>query len=310
MRYSGRSRSITLLAPLIVCQLLWTAAVSIPQVKPYALSFLRSGELAILDAEKGLFLLNPESGRVRTLVQGFGSFEALDMTSAVLADGEALFVTMSLRSSSAGSGPQTQLVRFSVTGQRTGQWILSSSVGRLSGIAVDAQRQVAYDANSQPPMIYRVDLRQSGTPLVWMSGVREARRLGSVVLDERRNRLLVADPYLGRVYAYDLAKRSSEVLLEKLGETAGLALDRATDRLFVADSIGERILVSDLARKAKPVPLPPLQELDEPRGLAFKDSSLWVGDKDEKRVFQLSSTGQLTRLFELKVPPTKAPSGG
>ena len=316
MRHQGLRTSHALVAAIVVCQLLWAAVLplSAAEAEPTALSLLPSGDLVILDADQGLFLLSTRSGQVRPLGQRFGPCVAMDMAGALLDGGESLFVTMSPRASSlrgsssqaSKGGGQTQLVRFNAAGQRTGEWTLPNSLARLSGIAVDPQKRVAYVANTQPPEVYRVDLSRPRTPMVPMPGVRGAERLGSMVLDARRNRLLIADPYLGRVYAYDLDKGYAEVLLEKVGEVGGLALDPTTDRLYIADSAGRRVLVSSLTGKSTaPVPFGLRLPLDEPLGLALGgDGGLWVADKDDEEVLRLSPTGRLVRTYSLeKITP-------
>ncbi len=296
-------RRKTFVAALVIGQLLWTAVLTLSaaEVEPTALSVLRSGDLMVLDASQGLFLLTTKSGQVRQLTRGFGPFEAMDMAGASLDGGEDLFVTLNLRSSKGDN--QTQLVRYNTAGQRVGEWSLPSGLARLSGVAVDARQRVAYVVNTQPPEVYKVDLSRPRTPMVRLPGVRGAQRLGCMVLDARRGRLLIADPYLGRVYAYDLASGQSEVLLEKVGEVGGLALDPNADRLFVADAVGKRILVSNLAgRSTAPTPFAPQlqRQLDEPLGLALGGGNLWIADRDDEEVLLVSGTGQLVRTFSLE----------
>ena len=289
-------------AAIVACSLLWAAALPLTasEVEPTALSLLRSGDLAILDVDQGLFLLSIRSGKVRPLARGFAPFVAMDMAGD---GGDNLFVTMSLRNATSNS--PTRLVRFNAAGKRTGQWNLSNSLAQLSGVAVDPEKKVAYVANTKPAEVYKVDLSHPRTAMVRMPGIPGAERLGSMVLDARRNRLLIADPYLGRIYAYDLDKGYGEILFEKVGEVGGLALDPATDRLFIADAVGRRVLVSNLAENFSiPAPLVPSLNLDEPLGLAFgSGGTLWVADKDDEEVLGLASTGKIYAFSLEKVTP-------
>lgn len=277
-------------------------------VRPSALDSLRSGELVVLDAQQGLFVLSPATGQVRTLVAGFGLYEAMDMASAVLDGSDAIFVTMS-----AKGGDRAQLVRYNAAGARIGAWAAPRPDTRLSGIAVDAKKNVVYVASTQPSEIFTLDLNRSprGGLLVRLVRALGADRLGAMVLDSRRDRLLVGDPYLGRVVAYDLASGRSQLLFEKVGEVAALALDAGRDRLFIADGGGERVLVADLADKpAVPRIFVQSKELDEPLGLALDAAGgLWVGDRSARKVYQVSANGQLLRALPLRPAPLRAVAG-
>jgi len=276
------------------------------EVKPCALSALQSGALAILDQRQGVFLLSPATGRVQSLVGGFGFYEALNMATASLDGSDAIFVTMNQRSSKGGE--RAQLVRFNDKGMRLDAWSVPRGLVRLSGVAIDEKKRVVYVANTQPPEIYKLDLDRSprGGSLVRLAGVPGAARLGAMAFDARRGRLLLADPYLGRVYAYDLASGRSETLLEKVGEVSALALDGGRDRLFLADANGERVLVADLGgRSAAARIFAQTKELDKPLAVALDGAGgVWVGDSDERKVFQFSGAGQQLRAFPLWAAPT------
>lgn len=291
-------------AALVTCSLLWAAALPLAasEVEPTSLYLLRSGDLAILDVNQGLFLLSAKSGQVRPLGRSFTPFVAMDMAGAFLDGGDNLFVTLSLWN--ARGDNRTQLARFNAAGERTGDWPLPEKLARLSGVAVDPEKKIAYVANTKPAEVYKVDLSRPRTPMVRMPGIRGAERLGSMVLDARRNRLLIADPYLGRIYAYDLAKGYGEVLFEKVGEVGGLTLDPATDRLYIADIVRRRVLVANLSERSSPAPLAAKIPLDEPLGLALGgDGTLWIADKDDEEVLSLTSAGRI-RAFSLeKVAP-------
>lgn len=300
-----------LAAVLAVCA--WSLPVALAgvvEVRPSALGSLRSGDLVVLAAEQGLFLLSPVTGRVQTVVGGFGQYEAQDTVGAFLDGSDAIFVTMNPRVN-RGAG-RAQLVRYNAAGVRTGAWLVPRSLVQLGGVAVDEKKKLVYVANRQPAEIYKLDLvrsPRSGT-LVRVASVQGADYLGSAVLDAQRGRLLIADPFLGRVFAYDLASGRSESLLEKLGGVSAIALDTSGDRLFIADATGNRVLAADLASKAPAAKLfAQAKEFNELIGVTLNDAGgVWVGDGAQKAVFRLSSSGQLLRAFPLRAAPLRAAS--
>jgi sugar lactone lactonase YvrE len=286
----------------------WDSAAGAIEVQPSALSLLRSGELVVQDTQLGLFLLSPATGRVQTMVGRFGPYEAQDTISAFLDGSDAIFVTMNLPASKGGG--RAQLVRYSAAGARTGAWDAPKSIARLGGVAVDEKKKLVYVASSQPPEIYKLDLDRSprSGALVRLAGIPGAERFGAMTLDVRRGRLLISDPYWGRVYGYDLASGHSEALLEKVGEINALALDAERSRLFLSDFLGGRILVAELGSKSTAAkPFTAAREFGEPLGLALDAAGgLWVGDRFARKVFQLSSTGQRLRAFPLRPIPLRA----
>jgi sugar lactone lactonase YvrE len=161
--------------------------------------------------------------------------------------------------------------------------------------------KAAYVANARSPEIYRLDLEREGTGLSLWKSVPDAVTFGPAVHDAKRGRLLVADPFVGRIYGRSTGGGRTELVLKNLGEVTALALDEARGRLYIADSAGRRILVAGLTEKA-PVPrvFSKIAELDEPLGVAVAaDGSLWVCDKSAGAIFLLSPDGALARTFEL-----------
>jgi hypothetical protein len=274
------------------------------EVAPSALGTLRSGEVVVLDPHQGVFLLFPATGRVQGIVGSFGVYEAQDIATGFLDGSDAIFVTLNLPTSRGGG--RAQLIRYNAKGARLGSWSASTRLIRLGGVAIDEKKKLVYVASSQPPEIYKLDLNPSprGGSLVRLAGSLGAERFGAMAFDVQSGKLLINDPYWGRMYGYDPGNGRSEVLLEKLGEISALARDAASDRLFLADVLGGRVLVAQLTSKSPGAkPLTPSRELGEPLGLAFDTNGLWVGDRFGRRVLQLSRAGQRLRSFPLRPVP-------
>jgi SMP-30/gluconolaconase/LRE-like protein len=280
-----------------------SAATADLDLNPVALGVFGSGELAVLDSRQGLFVLNPDSEAGRLLVGGFGVFAPWDVgVDRMEGGGENVFLTMNPRQSSS---LKPRLARFDTLGNKTGEWGLPRGYTNLTGLAIDSKGGIAYVAGTRPPEIYRLALTRSPRPnatLTWFAGVRGAKTLGAMVLDLKRGRLLIADPYQGIIYSMDLIRKSSDVFVEKLGRPDALILDSATDRLLVADSLGKRILTVNLKENnPKPKYFARGRGFSEPRGLAFgPEGSLWVADEEAEAIFLISEDGRsILRVIDL-----------
>lgn len=284
---------------LVVQGLLASARAAGPDLKPIALLPNGAGELLVLDSRRGIFALDIRSGKVRTLVSGFGVFSAVDMTASPVASDGSILVTISLYKP---DGVLSRVIRFNAAGKRSGEWGWSAAERVMpSGIAIDPGNRIAYVANSQRPEIYRLDLsRPSSRPVSFLT-VRGAKALGPMVLDARRSRLLVADPVRGTVHSVDLAGKGSTTFLKDLGEPYALLIDSAADRLYIADASGERILTANLAEGAAVAKTyAKLKSFSDPHALALgADGALWVGDEKEEAVFLVSREGTLIRTISL-----------
>ncbi|MES1244267.1 MAG: hypothetical protein ABUT39_21860 [Acidobacteriota bacterium] len=272
-----------------------------PGISPIALATLGSGELLVLDSRRGLFVIDPRSGQVRALVSGFGAFGAADMAVSPSSQGDTILVSMGVPQP---QGMLARVVRYNRAGKSTGEWGwfgLGSEPVQPGGLAIDAQRSVAYVVNSRRPSVYRFDLNRPGTRPAEFATIRGAKNLGPLVLDAKRSRLLVGDPFLGTVHAVDLASRKSQLLFRGLGEPYAFLIDTAGDRLFIADASGERVLVVGLTDKASAVTtFAKLSKFSDPHALAFgADGNLWVGDEDEETLLLVSPKGVLLRTISL-----------
>ena len=272
-----------------------------PDISPIALATLGSGDLLVLDSRRGLFLIGPGSGQVRALVSGFGAFGAADMATSSSNQGDIILVSMGVPQP---NGMLARVVRYNRAGKSTGEWGwlgLGSEPVQPGGLAIDAQRSVAYVVNSRRPSVYRFDLNRPGSRPAEFATVRGAKNLGPMVLDAKRSRLLVGDPFLGTVYGVDLTNGRSQLLLRELGEPYALLIDTAGDRLFIADASGERILVVGLSDKTPAATtFSKLSKFSDPHALAFgADGNLWVGDEDEETLWLLSPKGALLRTVSL-----------
>jgi DNA-binding beta-propeller fold protein YncE len=260
-----------------------------------------AGQLAMLDM-RSLFLVDPRTGGSRKL-STFGPFFGADLTVApVERGGDQIFVTMILGGTS--SSLRTRLARFDLAGRLTGEWLSYGGGAAWTGPAVEPDGRTAYVANSRRPEIYRINLTQSLSAPAHLATVRSAETLGAMVLDARRRRLLVTDPFQGLLLEVPLtqapSKAPSKILLADLGEPYALALDAAADRLFIADAAEGSILVAGLGQPSlKARTFARVPGLQQPKGLALApDGTLWVLDSKTATLFQLSGTGTLLRKLK------------
>lgn len=287
-------KSVSRLAGLIVAELLLAGGLAGSgeyHVSPTALSVLSSGDLVVLDSRLGLFRYRPGSDKVTPLVDGFGLYEGVSLQVATVGGNESIFVTQIPRSTAGGA----RLVRFNLEGKEKDEWFLPPGKGSCTGVAIDAQSSVAYVVSPQTAEILRFALRKSRTSAKPLAKISEEGALGPIVLDGKRRRLLVADAALGALYAVDIDTGRSVRLVKNVGEPSALILDTKTDELFVADASGRRMWSIALAGKdLKPQVFAQLKEFREPTGLVLSgDGTLWVGDVDKGRLFQLSREGKL-----------------
>jgi len=264
---------------------------------PAALSVLSSGDVVILDPVLGLFRYRPGSGKVVPLVDGFGLYEGVDVQVATIGGTESIFVTQVPRSTAGGA----RLVRFNLEGREKGEWVLPPGKKRCSGVAIDAQVPVAYVVSPQTAEIFKFDLRKPRTSPRPLAKISQEGGLGPMILDGKRRRLLIADVALGALYAVDIDTGKSARLVKDVGEPSALALDAKQDELLVSDASGRRLWSVGLAGKdPKPQIFARLKEFEEPTGLTLSsDGSVWVGDVDKGRLFQVSRDGKLVNTIKL-----------
>jgi len=260
---------------------------------PAALAMLSTGQLAVLDDEEGIFIVAGQ-GVVGHPVSEFHAFTAIDFTAIRLTGGDSFFVSRLLRASK--NVPFARLSRFNAKGQPTGEWSLNT-FGWLAGIAVDPSQQMAYCSDSRLGEVYRLDTKQEKAPFVSLVKIHDAGTLGSLVLDSRRHRLLVADIEKAKIYSVNLADKRVDVVLANasMREPAAMTLDTVNDRLYIADTAQRKIWVGSLTDpKLKVRSFGDSVSFREPIGLAVgADGSLWVADRGAHQLLRFTADGRL-----------------
>lgn len=262
---------------------------------PIALAILSRGDLIVLDTDDGPLRLSPGANRVSRLASVPGAITYADLVVGEVGGRESIFTTLSR---SVSNLTRNQLRWLDGSGKTVKTWDLLGP-GHFTGLALDSKRQQIYVANSDTGEIFRIELNAPrATPGRFVS-IRNAEGLGAMVIDERRNRLLVGDSFRGTIHAVDLKTRQIELFGKNLGEPSAFAIDPASDRLFVADAAGGRIWVRSLEAASSPFQVFVKKGLDDPAGLAVaRDGTVWVGDQDGGALMSFSKTG--TRLQVLK----------
>jgi len=267
-----------------------------PELTPAGISLVAAGDLILLDSRLGLFHVVLSSGKIRRLVDGFGIYEGVGMGVFTVGSGESIFVNQVPRVSGIGA----LLVQYNLEGKKRAEWKMPPWKGRCSGIVIDQQTSTAYVASTETGEIFRFDLQKPDSLPKPLAGISQAEFLDSLALDGKRHRVLAADVALGLLFAVDLETGKSVRLAKGLGEPSALALDAKADQLFIADAAKGRIWSLDLSDlNAKPRVF--AKDLEEPMALGLaSDGTLWVGDSDSRRLFQISREGKVLREVELK----------
>lgn len=264
---------------------------------PIAISALPSGMVAILGSRGGLALVNPATGQRTPVKTSLGNFTPLDMTAVHLGDQDFIFVTMYWAFSSQSSqGNEALIVQYSPEGQEVHKW---SALGRiLAGIAVDANRRVAYLGSANSGDISQLNLDDPSSPKVVMH-VAGASTIGPVALDTERQRLFAADLGSGSIYTIDLAHHKPRQLASA-GEPAALSYDSSQHKLYIADASRHRISqVSTEAARGKLTDFYAPSELREPRGVSVApDHTVWVADFATGDVIHLSQAGKVLTTIQ------------
>jgi streptogramin lyase len=262
------------------------------RIRPGALSVLASGELLVLDGDRGLFRFSPDSGAPVPIAQ-FGLFSGVDLASAAIGGTESAFVILQSTASS-------ELRRIDLGSRKIEKWRLPLWRGNLSGVALDPQGKLAYVAGGRSDEIYKVDLGRPSSLGVRFTRVQIGANLGPIVLDRKRTRLLMADER-GSIFGVDLATGSARLIASFAGEASALVVNARTDELLIADSLGRKIWKLALGSEAtRPVQLVRLKEFRSPLGLALgPGGAIWVGDELAGAIFLLDQNGRLLRTFKL-----------
>jgi len=260
-------------------------AMMTASLQPTALAPTKAGDLAVLDAARGLYVLDHLTGSRHTVVGNFGIYRALDMTITSNGNQEEYFVSLY-----RGGSEMLAVVRgYTFDGKVTGEWITRQSI--VAGIGIDGSTRRAYLADARTPQILTLDLTRSGTSPKTFASVRGAESLGPLVFDPTQQQVIVGDVAGGRVFAVTTTTGATVLLADKIGEPSALALDVTGNRVLVADAAGHRIFALAL-KPLKSVLFAALPAFREPRALAIgAGGTIWVGDIRAQRLFQLTPTG-------------------
>jgi DNA-binding beta-propeller fold protein YncE len=259
-----------------------------------------------------LYMLD-ESGRIvvserpqidapkRVLTRVPSSLKALDILSTKLwEDREMVFVTAyGLTADDARS----RLIQYSATGEQQCEWILPEV---SAGLDVDPDKHIVYLSGSSTGTVYALKLLSNtcygSNQLKPVIQVKEARRLGPVVVDQERQLAFVADVLKGSVYKLDLARGGSLEVVKSLGQPVALLYDNDENLMYVADAAGRRIWRVNVDRfpGRPPVVFSRDPALQEPSSLAFaSDGKLLIGDRRAKVIFALNRSGQVVSQFSV-----------
>jgi DNA-binding beta-propeller fold protein YncE len=265
---------------------------------PIAITALPSGMVATLGSRGGLALINPATGQRTPVKTSLGNFTPLDMTAVHLGDQDFLFVTMFWAFSSQSSqGNEALIVQYSPEGQEVQKW---SALGKiLAGVAVDANRRIAYLGSSNSGDISQLDLNDQSSPKVVMH-IGGASGIGPIALDTEGQRLFAADLGSGSVYTIEIAHHKARQLVSGAGEPAALSYDASQHKLYIADAGRHRISqVSTQTKEGKLTDFYAGSELREPRGVSVApDHSVWVADFATGAVIHLSQAGKVLATIQ------------
>jgi DNA-binding beta-propeller fold protein YncE len=262
-----------------------------------ALAPVSGGQLALLDASSGLYLVDPKIHTLRRLPSIFSPYTAVDLETS--AQGDQIFVTMILQ----GKSSRARLARYDLAGNLTGEWLSTGGAAAWTGAAITADGRAAYVANTGRPEIYRLDLTRSRSAPSHVASMRGSNGLGAVVLDARRQRLLVADSFQGLLFEVKLDGSGSSILLRDLEEPSAMALDPAADRLFIAEASEGQVLVVNLGEaKARARTFARIDALDEFHALTLgRDGTFWIADFRTSTLYHLAHSGATIESFRPKL---------
>lgn len=253
---------------------------------------LSSGDIVVLDTHFGLFLI---SGRTHVLspwstLRHGGGF---DVASAH--GGSQIFVGL-VDSDSQQS--VSRLLQFDSNGRQSGEpRELYFRDAVFSGLTVDSGGNNAFVTRARRAEIYSMDLRKPGMPR-FLVALRSATTLGAIVFDQRRRRLLVADPIEGNIYAVAEVGGPVEIIA-RVGEPEAMAIDEVSDELIVGDSSAGKVYAVKLGGSGSPRVL--FRCTVNLSGLGVgRDGSIWIGDSREGVVSRYSRGGSRLESFQLK----------
>jgi DNA-binding beta-propeller fold protein YncE len=268
--------------------------------RPSGLLALRSGDVVVLDAERGLLRLSPRAG----ITGAWADIPIPGAATLSLKSGgkEEVYLTQLRVWATENS---TNLLRLDNRGGVKDEWHLPHSLGQLAGAAVAPAGGVAYLSSSRRAEIYRLQLDTKRTSpknvaLSLIATIPRATTLGAIVVDAKRERVLAADPVDGTLYYVPSSGGAAVKLVGGLGEPGGLAIDASTDRLFVSDRSGCKLWVLPLDREPVAAVFAASGEMRAPVGVTVGvGGQVWVLEKKAKKVFLYSKEGKLLHTYVL-----------
>jgi hypothetical protein len=262
--------------------------------------------------DRALYMLD-ESGRIfvseasqinlpiRFLARVPSSLKALDILSAkIWVNRELIFVT----AYGLMEDSRPRLIQYSVTGQQQCEWILPEI---STGLDIDSDNHTIYLAGSISNTVYGLKLLKDtcyGTnQLKPVIQVKNARRLGPLVIDSKNHICFVADILKGSLYKLDLNHGGYIEIVRALGQPIALLYDGINSRVYAADAAGRRIWRIEVHS------LPTIPDiisrdaiLEEPSSLAFTQGGrILVGDRRAKSFFFLNDAGRVVSRVAVPV---------
>ncbi len=277
-----------LIAPLVLqfCLVAQTGPVAVDR-------FGTTGRLYVLDEGGRIIVSSEQRGGSRVLARVPAALKALDILSTRLwEDREMLFVTAYGLTS---EDSRSRIIQYSPAGQVQCEWILPEV---SAGLDVNTNNHVIYLSGASTATLYSLQLLRDTCygrgQLRPVLRVRNARRLGPLVVDSQRNLAFVADMLRGTIFRVDLFQRQSVEAVGLPGQPVALLYEGLQHRLYVADGAGRKIWRVNVS--AMPVPAPDVVSMDaafqEPNSLTFApDGKLLVGDLRAGRIFVVDWSG-------------------
>lgn len=100
------------------------------------------------------------------------------------------------------------------------------------------------------------------------------------------------------ISAFDLGKRQSRLVVNRIGSVSALRVTPTKGRLLATDVQHRKVLILDMGTKLRPKVMPVAADLKRPSGLGFVDAGLLaVSDEGAGRIFFVSEKGQVVGQF-------------
>jgi sugar lactone lactonase YvrE len=297
-RSSWTTHLARVIAPLSLVILGTAASYSVSpggNVYPAGLAVLRSGELIVLDPERGLFHVPAGSdGRDLTEIPfRVSPYRPQDVAAALDGINEIVCVTLA----SALSGPWPgRLVALSPAGSLRRGWRMPIGTATIAGLTIDNSARVAYVTDARHPQILRVQMDRTDDAVRILATLPATGPLGAITLDSQRHRLLVADLGAASVWDVPIGGGRPHLFAKELGSPSALLVDPVLDRLYVADADNARVVVLSLD--------PSLQQkrlaftaagMQRPLGLGMTSAGIWIADRANGSLYLLAKDGHLLK---------------